>query len=300
MNEIDQLTLKLLTSKKRYNNYLATANPDKSVEIEEYKNKVKKNVPRIKKLIGKYLEDPETQTNNEIDDMLESCFKTLIKHFEMQDYEEKCAKHNYDATDSSEEEESVFKENKKEESGPSFLNKKMEQIFFEKRAIYLWGVVDDKSAKDIVTKLLLLEADKPGADIKFYINSPGGVVTSGMVMFDTMNLIKSPVHTICMGLAASMGSILLSMGEKGKRTIFPHGEVMIHQPSIGGYFQATSADIEIQAEQIRKTKELGAKILADNCGKSVDQIMADFDRDYWMDAKESVEYGIVDGLLDKL
>jgi len=156
------------------------------------------------------------------------------------------------------------KENKKEENGPSFLNKKMEQIFFEKRAIYLWGVVDDKSAKDIVTKLLLLDADKSGADIKFYINSPGGVVTSGMVMFDTMNLIKSPVHTICMGLAASMGSILLSMGEKGKRTIFPHGEVMIHQPSIGGYFQATSADIEIQAEQIRKTKELGAQILADN------------------------------------
>jgi len=115
MNEIDQLTLKLLTSKKRYNNYLATANPDKSVEIEEYKNKVKKNVPRIKKLIGKYLEDPETQTNNEIDDMLESCFKILIKHFEMQDYEEKCAKHGYDETDSSEEEETLFKENKKEE-----------------------------------------------------------------------------------------------------------------------------------------------------------------------------------------
>jgi hypothetical protein len=108
MNEIDQLTLKLLTSKKRYNNYLATANPDKSVEIEEYKNKVKKNVPRIKKLIGKYLEDPETETSNEIDDMLESCFKTLIKHFEMQDYEDKCAKHGYDETDSSEEEETLF------------------------------------------------------------------------------------------------------------------------------------------------------------------------------------------------
>ncbi len=165
----------------------------------------------------------------------------------------------------------------------------MEQIFFEKRSIYLWGVVDDKSARDIVTKLLLLDADKPGEPIHFYINSPGGVVTSGMVMFDTMNLIKSPVHTICMGLAASMGSILLSMGEKGKRTIFPHGEVMIHQPSLGGYFQATSADIEIQAEQIRKTKELGAQILAKNCNKSMEQIMADFDRDYWMNAKEGVQ-----------
>lgn len=197
------------------------------------------------------------------------------------------------------EEEEETKETKKEE-GPGFLNKKMEQLFFEKRAIYLWGVVDDKSAKDIVTKLLLLDGDKPGADIKFYINSPGGIVTSGMVMFDTMNLIKSPVHTICMGLAASMGSILLSMGEKGHRSIFPHGEVMIHQPSIGGYFQATSADIEIQADQIRKTKELGAKILATNCGKSVDQVMLDFDRDYWMDAKEAVAYGIVDKIAKQL
>ena len=101
------------------------------------------------------------------------------------------------------------------------MMKKMEKLFFEKRAVYLWGVVDDKSAKDIVTKLLLLEADKPGEEIKMYINSPGGVVTSGMVMFDTMQLIKSPVNTICMGLAASMGSILLSAGTKGKRFIYP-------------------------------------------------------------------------------
>ena len=198
------------------------------------------------------------------------------------------------------EDEDEPKSDKKEDNGPGFLNKKMEQIFFEKRSIYLWGQVDDKSAKDIVTKLLLLDADKPGAEINFYINSPGGVVTSGMVMFDTMNLIKSPVHTICMGLAASMGSILLSMGEKGKRTIFPHGEVMIHQPSLGGYYQATSADIEIQAEQIRKTKELGAKILAKNCGKSIEQIMADFDRDYWMNAEEAVAYGIVDKIAKSL
>jgi ATP-dependent Clp protease, protease subunit len=119
-------------------------------------------------------------------------------------------------------------------------------------------------------------------------------------MFDTIKLISSPVSTICMGLAASMGSILLSCGTKGRRFIFPHGEVMIHQPSLGGYYQATSADIEIQANQIRKTKELGAKILAENCGKTVDQIMKDFDRDYWMDAKEAVEYGIVDGIMDKI
>jgi ATP-dependent Clp protease protease subunit len=191
------------------------------------------------------------------------------------------------------------KEEKKEEATP-MLTKKMEQMFFEKRSIYFWGPVDDKSAKDIVTKLLLLDNDKPGEEIKFYINSPGGVVTSGMVIYDTIKLMQSPVSTICMGLAASMGSILLSCGTKGRRFIFPSGEVMIHQPSLGGYFQATSADIEIQAEQIRKTKELGAKILAENCGKTMEQIMQDFDRDYWMDANEAVAYGIVDAVLDKI
>jgi len=147
---------------------------------------------------------------------------------------------------------------------------------------------------------LLLDADKPGAEIKFYINSPGGVVTSGMVMYDTIKLIESPVSTICMGLAASMGSILLSAGTKGKRYIYPHGEVMIHQPSLGGFMKGTSADIEIQAEQIIKTKAIGARILAENCGKTVDQIMQDFDRDYWMDAKEAVAYGIVDSVLEKI
>ncbi len=180
------------------------------------------------------------------------------------------------------------------------LAKRFEKLFFEKRSVYLWGVVDDKSARDVVTKFLLLDSDKPGEEIKFYINSPGGVVTSGMVIYDTMKLMSSPVSTICMGLAASMGSILLCAGEKGKRFIFPHGEVMIHQPSLGGYYQGTSADLEIQAVQTQKTKELGARILADNCGKSFEQILKDFDRDYWMNAKEALDYGIVDGILEKL
>lgn len=171
--------------------------------------------------------------------------------------------------------------------------------FLEQRKIFFWGVVHDNSAKEIVNKLLYLDAVKPGEEIKLYINSPGGVVTSGMVIYDTMKMISSPVSTICMGMAASMGSILLSGGTKGKRFIFPHGEVMIHQPSIGGA-QGTSADLEILAAQIAKTKELGAQILATNCGKSLDQVLKDFDRDYWMDAKEAVEYGIVDGVLDKL
>jgi len=196
------------------------------------------------------------------------------------------------------EEEEKEREDKRDEL--QMLNKKLERYFFDRREVYLWGVVDDKSAKEVVSKFLLLDADKPGEEIKFYINSPGGVVTSGMVMYDTMRMMKSPVSTICMGLAASMGSILLSGGVKGKRFIYPHGEVMIHQPSLGGYIRGVSADLEIQAVQTKKVKEIGAKILAQNCGKTMEQVMKDFDRDYWMDAKEAIEYGIVDGIVEKI
>lgn len=200
-----------------------------------------------------------------------------------------------------------FRLDEEEPEAPSPVEIPMEKMmsgwqfdkkFIEQRKIFLWGVVDDKSAKDVTSRLLYLDAVDPGKEITFYINSPGGIVTSGMVMYDTMQMIKSPVSTVCMGMAASMGSILLSGGKKGRRFIFPSGEVMIHQPSGGG--RGTSADLEIMAEQVKKTKEMGAKILADNCGKTVDQIMKDFDRDYWMDAKESLAYGIVDKILDKL
>jgi ATP-dependent Clp protease, protease subunit len=170
--------------------------------------------------------------------------------------------------------------------------------FIEQRKVFLWGEVHDKSAREITNRLLYLEAMDPGKEITFYINSPGGVITSGMVIYDTMQMISSPVSTVCMGMAASMGSILLSGGAKGRRFIFPHGEVMIHQPSGGG--QGTSADLEIMAVQIQKAKELGAKILAENCGQTYDKVMEDFDRDYWMDAEESKKYGIIDGILKKL
>ncbi len=194
-------------------------------------------------------------------------------------------------------------EEEKEEQPKSDLmmfSKKLEKYFFETRSVYLWGPVDDKSARDVVSKLLLLDNDNSGKEIKFFINSPGGVVTSGMVIYDTMQMIKSPVSTICMGLAASMGSILLSGGKKGSRYIYPSGEVMIHQPSLGGYIRGVSTDLEIQAKQTKRVKDMGAKILADNCGKSFEQIMRDFDRDYWMNAEEAVEYGIVDKVISKL
>ena len=170
--------------------------------------------------------------------------------------------------------------------------------FIEQRKIFLWGVVDDKSAKDITARLLYLEALDPGKEITFYINSPGGMVVSGMVIYDTMQMISSPVSTVCMGMAASMGSILLSGGTKGRRFIFTQCEVNIKQPNGGG--QGTSADLEIMAVQIKKTKEMGAQLLADNCGQTFEKVMKDFDRDYWMDAKESIAYGIVDGVIEKL
>jgi ATP-dependent Clp protease protease subunit len=196
---------------------------------------------------------------------------------------------------------------KQEEETPSMPENPMEKLmsgymfdkkFIEQRKVFLWGVVDDKSAKEITDRLLYLEAIDPGKEITFYINSPGGVVTSGMVIYDTMQMISSPVSTVCMGMAASMGSILLSGGEKGNRYIFPHGEVMIHQPSGGG--RGTSADLEIMAVQIQKTKEMGAQILADNCGQTFEKVMKDFDRDYRLDAKESIAYGIVDHILKKI
>lgn len=176
---------------------------------------------------------------------------------------------------------------------------KFEKQFMEKRQVFLWGPVMDESAEHVVNRLLYLEAKDPGKEIQFFINSPGGMVTSGMVIYDTIKLISSPVSTICMGLAASMGSILLSVGAKGRRFIWPNGRVMIHQPSIGGT-QGTASDLEITAREIRRTKELGARILAENCGQTFEKVMKDFDRDYWMDAKESVQYGIVDKIAEKL
>jgi ATP-dependent Clp protease protease subunit len=176
------------------------------------------------------------------------------------------------------------------------LPKMIDMKLLESRKIFLWGPVDDDSAKEIVSKILYLESIDPGKKITLFINSPGGTVSAGFSILDIMNLITSPISTVCMGMAASMGSMLLSAGKKGERYIFPLGEVMIHQPSIGGMFQGTAADLAIQAKQIAKTKDIAAQILAKNCGQTAEQIMKDFDRDYWMNANESVKYGIVDGV----
>ncbi len=181
----------------------------------------------------------------------------------------------------------------KEKSGK--VQDLIDKKFLEERSIFLWGQVDDKSAKHVIDRLMYLDMIS-NEEIKLYINSPGGYVTSGFAMYDTIKSIKSPVSTICTGLAASMGSILLSIGEKGRRFIQPNAKVMIHQPSGGARGQASN--IEIQAAEILKTKELSAQILADNCGQDIDKVLKDFNRDYWMDAQESLEYGIIDGILE--
>ncbi|RDU23327.1 ATP-dependent Clp endopeptidase proteolytic subunit ClpP [Anaerosacchariphilus polymeriproducens] len=163
------------------------------------------------------------------------------------------------------------------------------------RIIFLGEEVNETTASLIVAQLLFLESEDPGKDINLYINSPGGVVTAGMAIYDTMQYIKCDVSTICIGLAASMGSFLLAGGTKGKRYALPNAEVMIHQPSGGAKGQAT--DIKIVAESILKTKEKLNKILAANTGQTIEVIERDTERDYYMSADEAVAYGIVDSVI---
>lgn len=185
--------------------------------------------------------------------------------------------------------------NRKMGSKKGKIQEAIDEKLLDERKVFLWGMVDDDTAKHVIDRLLYLDMQN-NKEIQLYINSPGGYVTSGFAMYDTIKALKSPVSTICTGLAASMGSILLSVGEKGRRFIQPHAQVMIHQPSGGARGQASN--IEIQAKEIIKTRELSAKLLAENCGQDFEKVMKDFDRDYWMNAEESIAYGIVDGILE--
>ncbi len=163
------------------------------------------------------------------------------------------------------------------------------------RIIFLGEEVNETTAGLVVAQLLFLESEDPGKDIHLYINSPGGVVTAGLAIYDTMNYIKCDVETICIGLAASMGAFLLAGGTKGKRFALPNAEIMIHQPSGGAKGQAT--DIQIVADNILKTKKQLNTILAENTGKPYDVIAADTERDNYMSAEEAKEYGLIDGVI---
>jgi ATP-dependent Clp protease protease subunit len=165
------------------------------------------------------------------------------------------------------------------------------------RIIFLADEVNATTASLVVAQMLYLEAQDPEKDISFYIDSPGGEVTSGMAIYDTMNYIKCDVSTICIGMAASMGAFLLSSGAKGKRYALPNSEIMIHQPLGGAQGQAT--DIKIQAEQILKTKQKLNEILAKNSGKTIEQISIDTERDHFMTAQEALDYGLIDKVMEK-
>ena len=164
------------------------------------------------------------------------------------------------------------------------------------RIIFLGEEVNETTASLVVAQLLFLESEDSSKDISLYINSPGGSVTAGMAIYDTMNYIKCDVSTICIGMAASMGAFLLSGGAKGKRFALPNAEIMIHQPLGGAQGQAT--EIEIAAQHILKTKKKLNQIIADNCGKPVEEVEKDTDRDNWMTAKEAVEYGLIDKIIE--
>lgn len=160
------------------------------------------------------------------------------------------------------------------------------------RIVFLGSEIDDQVANSVVAQLLFLETENPDADISLYINSPGGSVTAGMAIYDTMNYVKCPVRTVCIGMAASMGAFLLMAGEKGKRMALPNSEIMIHQPSGGASGQAT--DVTIRAEWLLKTRHKMSQMMADMTGKTLEEIERDVERDHFMTAQEALEYGIID------
>jgi ATP-dependent Clp protease, protease subunit len=176
----------------------------------------------------------------------------------------------------------------------------IQKKFLEQRKIFLWGAVTDETAKDLTEKLLYLEATAPGKEIIFYMNTPGGSITAGMAVFDTMKLITSPITVVVTGMAASMGSILLSGAPKGRRFIYPHARVLIHQPLISGRMVGPATDINIQAKEMEKLRAELNQILADASGQPLERINKDTDRDFYLNAQEAIAYGLADKIVDKL
>ena len=179
-------------------------------------------------------------------------------------------------------------------------NHKIQESFLKERKIFLWGEVSDKSARDITEKLLFLETEAPGKEISFYINTPGGSITAGMAVYDTMKLISSPIKVIVTGMAASMGSILLCGADKGKRYLYPHSRVLIHQPLISGQMVAVAVDIHIQAQEMERLRDELNAILAASSGQKLEKIQQDTDRDFYMTAREAIDYGLADAIIEKI
>ena len=177
---------------------------------------------------------------------------------------------------------------------------KIQDTFLEQHKVFLWGEVSDKSARDVTEKLLYLQFKDPGKPITFYINTPGGSITAGMAIYDTMQLISSPIKVVVTGMAASMGSILLSGAEKGQRVLYPHSRVLIHQPLISGQMIAVAVDIHIQAKEMEKLRDELNNILAEASGQPLEKIQKDTDRDFYMTAAEAIEYGLADSICENV
>jgi ATP-dependent Clp protease protease subunit len=175
----------------------------------------------------------------------------------------------------------------------------VQKKFLEQRKIFLWGAVTDETAKDLTEKLLYLESVAPGKEITFYMNTPGGSITAGMAVYDTMKLITSPVTIVVTGMAASMGSILLCAAAKGRRLIYPHARVLIHQPLISGRMVGPATDINIQAKEMEKLRAELNQILAAASGQPIERINRDTDRDFYLTASEAIAYGLADRIVDK-
>ncbi len=190
------------------------------------------------------------------------------------------------------------KEDDKKADSP--VGAQIQSKFLEERKIFLWGEVSDKSAKDVTEKLLYLEADAPGKPITFYINTPGGSVTAGLAVYDTIKMISSEVTVVVTGLAASMGSILLSAPKKGNRLLYPHSKVLIHQPLIAGQFTGPAVDIHIFAQDMEKTRDELNRILAEASGQPMDKIVEDTDRDFYLNAEEAIAYGLADRIVESI
>ncbi|MDD3179772.1 MAG: ATP-dependent Clp protease proteolytic subunit [Opitutaceae bacterium] len=198
-----------------------------------------------------------------------------------------------DDDDEGEEEETTTKT-------PTSVGALVQKKFLEQRKLFLWGAVTDQAAKDLCEKLLYLEATAPGKDITFYMNTPGGSITAGMAIYDTIRLISSPVTIVVTGMAASMGSILLSAAKKGRRLVYPHARVLIHQPLITGRMVGPATDINIQAKEMEKLRVELNHILAEASGQPIEKIAKDSDRDFYLNAQEAIDYGLADRILDKL
>jgi len=194
----------------------------------------------------------------------------------------------------------IFMSKKDTQKTDKSIAEQIQRQFIEERKLFFWGQVTDKSCCDIAQKALYLDMLNPHQEIKLYINSPGGSVTAGLALFDTLKLLQSPISTIVMGMAASMGSILLCAGQKGRRFLFPHAQVLIHQPLIMGKIVAPAVDLSIHAQEMEKQRQQLNLILAQASGQPIHRVQEDTDRDYYMNAQEAIDYGLADQIITDL